>query len=245
MNAHSHQQDWEDLATVDPLWAILSDPSKRFRHWERDEFFETGAQEIAHVIHKARRLCSPRTYERALDFGCGVGRLTRAIRPHFRECFGVDISESMIRKARELNHDCKFLVNVEWNLRMFPDCYFDFVYSSLVLQHQPDRGVIIGHIGELLRVLRKNGLLVFQLPSHIPWRNRLQPRRRLWALLRSVGLRSDLLYNRLKLCPIRMNWIRQDEIVRHITRFGGLVVDIEPIQQEGEPFVSCVYYCTT
>ena len=244
MNTHSHHQDWEQLATIDPLWAILSEPSKRFRHWEQSEFFETGVQEIAHVLAKARTLDLPRNYERALDFGCGVGRLTRAIRPHFQECVGIDISESMIRRAAELNPDCKFLVNVEWNLHLFPADHFDFIYSSLVLQHQPSRKVILAYIAELLRVLRPNGLLVFQLPSYIPWRHRLQLRRRLWVFLRSFGLTSDLLYNRLKLWPIQMNWISESQVIRHVTHVGGRVVDIEAAQEEGKPFVSRIYYCT-
>lgn len=36
----------------------------------------------------------------ALDFGCGVGRLMRALSGYFTHCPGVDISERMVREAR-------------------------------------------------------------------------------------------------------------------------------------------------
>lgn len=37
----------------------------------------------------------------ALDFGCGVGRLTQALAAHFDEVTGVDISPSMIKLAKK------------------------------------------------------------------------------------------------------------------------------------------------
>ena len=41
--------------------------------------------------------------DRALDFGCGVGRLTRALGTRFESALGVDISAGMIEQARRLN----------------------------------------------------------------------------------------------------------------------------------------------
>lgn len=37
----------------------------------------------------------------AVDVGCGVGELTRALSPSFKKVLGIDISECMLQKARE------------------------------------------------------------------------------------------------------------------------------------------------
>ena len=98
-----HRRDWEELAAVDPLWAILAAPERRWGRWPLEEFFATGEEEIAQVLDVASGLGYPTQHERALDFGCGVGRLTRALSGRFREAVGIDISEEMIRLARELS----------------------------------------------------------------------------------------------------------------------------------------------
>ncbi len=40
-------EDWEDMAQMDMLFSILSDPDSRFGKWDRDEFFSTGQTEIS------------------------------------------------------------------------------------------------------------------------------------------------------------------------------------------------------
>ena len=109
------QRNWEGLAQADPLWAICTDPGKRNSQWTREEFFATGRKEIETVLGYAARvgLCIDKTSP-ALDFGCGVGRLTRALADHFPECCGVDISPTMISMAQEFNRDhahCHFQLN--------------------------------------------------------------------------------------------------------------------------------------
>ena len=36
------QRDWNDLAEIDPMWAICSDPGKAHGKWDTEEFFEKG-----------------------------------------------------------------------------------------------------------------------------------------------------------------------------------------------------------
>src|SRR5687768_9687456 len=105
MSLQRHKQEWEEMATVDPLWAIASDPSRRYGRWELDEFLATGEEEISAGLQTAQDLGFPKSWERALDFGCGVGRLTRAMSNRFGGCIGVDISSEMVNRASELNAD--------------------------------------------------------------------------------------------------------------------------------------------
>jgi SAM-dependent methyltransferase len=149
-------------------------------------FFAWGGHEIDAILDEWRPVGLPVEYRSALDFGCGAGRLTQAMARHFSHCEGVDISPAMIKLANELNRHgerCRYTVNSTDSLLALADRSFDFVYSSLVLQHM-DGAFARGYIVELVRVLRPGGLLVFQLPSErdtsseLPWsafRARIEP----------------------------------------------------------------------
>jgi SAM-dependent methyltransferase len=225
-----HKRDWDDLGRVDPLWAILTDSRQRFGKWNVEAFFATGAAEIAHVMEQASGLGMPRQRRAALDFGCGVGRLTRALSQNFDHCVGVDISDAMISKARELHRDnprCRFVVNTSEDLRAFEDNSFDLVYSNIVLQHLPSVRLIEAYVREFIRILSPDGLLVFQLPRYIPWKNRIQPRRRIYRFLRALGIKEEYLLNSLKLTPMRMNFVPEGEVKRMVQDAGGRVLTID------------------
>jgi len=69
----------------------------------RNEFFESGLKEINAVMRYVESLGIDVSRRRALDFGCGVGRLTQAIANYFEEVYGVDIALSMIEQATKCN----------------------------------------------------------------------------------------------------------------------------------------------
>jgi SAM-dependent methyltransferase len=161
------RRNWERLGRRDPYWAVLTDPSKQDGGWDVGEFFASGVAEIDDVLQRAGQLGFTAARGRALDFGCGVGRLTQAMATHFARCDGVDISESMLQAARQQNRwpeRCHYHLNPASDLALFHDASFDFVYSTLVLQHMEPR-YSTGYIREFLRVLAPHGLLVFQVPS--------------------------------------------------------------------------------
>ena len=161
------QEDWNLLGERDPFWAILTDPQKRNGKWELIEFFQTGEEYINKVMQRVDSLGISLKRGIALDFGCGVGRLTQALCRHFDLCYGIDIAPSMIDLAKEYNRygeKCKYYVNDVDNLELFEDNKFDLICSTLVLQHmRPEYSM--NYIKEFLRVLKNGGLVVFQLPS--------------------------------------------------------------------------------
>lgn len=224
------RRDWDEIGRLDALWAILSDPAKRHGRWDVDEFLATGRREIDALLENGRRWRLPERRDRALDFGCGVGRLTRALAAHFGSATGVDISEVMVSRARALHADwpaCAFEILDDGGLTAFPDRSFDCVYSRIVLQHIPDRSATEAHIREFVRLLAGGGLLVFQLPASLPLRRRLQVRPRLYARLRSLRVPESLLYRQLGLHPIRMCSIPEADVVRLLTAAGATLLDIE------------------
>ena len=76
MDLEQLQANWDTFGRGDPLWAVLTDPTKKGNRWEVEEFFRTGEIEAAEVVSDARALGVPRRFGAALDFGCGVGRIT-------------------------------------------------------------------------------------------------------------------------------------------------------------------------
>jgi SAM-dependent methyltransferase len=159
---------WEQLAREDPLWAILAAEDTRGGKWQLDEFFANGATEAGHALEvlpvMGRQSLS---FERALDFGCGVGRMTQAYCDHAQEIVGIDISAPMIEKARAYNRHgtrCKYVLHQRDNLRPFADEHFDLVHSVLVLQHMAPR-YARNYLREFMRVLRPGGVLLLQAAS--------------------------------------------------------------------------------
>ena len=237
-----HARDWEEMAVIDPLWAIMSEPEKRFGNWDINEFLRTGQEEISGLMRSADELALPRERRRAIDFGCGVGRLTRALSGYFPECFGVDISNSMLQKARQITPDCEF--REANDLRSFPAGFADLIYSSLVLQHQPDKAQVYALIQDMVRVLAPGGLLVFQMPLYLALRNRIQLRRRAYRFVRALGLSHTYAYERLKLSPIRMLALPQSTVEDAVRVANGKVVSVKVERKVNEPFSSGIYYCT-
>jgi SAM-dependent methyltransferase len=246
MKVLRQRRDWDDMSDLDPLWAILSHEDKRAGGWAEDEFMALGRTEIARLMERAAALGHPRARRAALDFGCGAGRLTRALAEHFERSVGVDISERMVAHARRLNAGvpgCEFVASSAPDLRRFGDDAFDLVYSRLVLQHVPSPPAIVAYVGELARVLAPGGLLAFQVPTHIPLRHRLQPRPRLYGALRRTGVSRETLYRRLKLHPIRMSFVPAARIEAALAGAGGRVLDRDVHRVTGG-VTSSTYYVT-
>ena len=164
----TNQHYWDTHAAADPLWTVLSFPDKSGGRWALHEFMRTGEREIALLFHRFAELQLTPPYRRALDFGCGVGRLTQALARRHDSVVGADISPVMINLARRLNHypgRAEYLCTAHARLDTLPDASFDCIYSNIVLQHVAPE-IAVGYLEEFFRLLQPQGLLVFQLPSH-------------------------------------------------------------------------------
>lgn len=164
MNLDQLQQNWDKLGQEDAMWAILTDPTKKGGKWTADEFFQSGEEQIAETMKwlgskniKVNPGC-------ALDFGCGVGRLSQALARRFTEVHGVDIAPSMIEQAQKFNRypeKVQYHVNAASDLKLFVDRKFDFIFTFIVLQHIEGK-FVLEYIREFVRVLRPQGVAMFQ-----------------------------------------------------------------------------------
>jgi ubiquinone/menaquinone biosynthesis C-methylase UbiE len=163
------KRNWDSLGREDPMWAILSDPTQHGNKWDTEAFFATGREHVADAVARLEQLEAMPPKGRALDFGCGLGRLTQALAGYFDKVDGVDIAPSMIEGAREHNEfgdRVAYHLNDADNLKLFEDETFDFVFSLIVLQHMENR-YKSGYLEEFLRVTRPGGTVMFTVPSHV------------------------------------------------------------------------------
>jgi ubiquinone/menaquinone biosynthesis C-methylase UbiE len=130
------------------------------------EFFATATEVINRVEWELSRVPPlERAGWRALEIGCGPGRLMRPLSRHFAQIHGVDVSDEMIALAREKLSDIPNAfpqVTDGASLAQFADESFDFVYSYAVFQHIPSRDVVFSYLHEARRVMKTGGLALLQ-----------------------------------------------------------------------------------
>lgn len=166
------QKNWDELGETDAMWAVLTNPNKKDGKWTPEEFFKTGETEIATALSELKSRNIAFNTDCALDFGCGVGRLTQALAGHFREAHGVDIAPSMLKQANCFNQfpdRCYYHLNSENNLRLFATQKFDFIYSFIVFQHIEGR-YVLDYIREFTRLLKPGGIAMFHFIEPPFWR---------------------------------------------------------------------------
>jgi hypothetical protein len=236
--------NWNSLAELDPLWTVLSEPDKKFGKWNPNEFFSTGEKEADRVLKMCESKGLAISFDKMLDFGCAVGRMTRGFSNRFRSCTGVDVSDKMVALAEKYNADrpnCAFVTSSSPRLP-FEDGTFDFVFTTLVLQHLPTQQMILNFIAEFFRVAKVGGAVVFQLPIAVPLRRRVQLRRRVWALLAGIGVSPQWLFRSAGLAPIQINGIARDKIEKFIKAQGGDLRGIERYDPAEGSFHSNYYF---
>lgn len=167
-------RQWERYGALDPYYGVLSEPAfhrSRLDAATRERFFESGRRQVAESLAAIESAVGAGLECRvALDYGCGVGRLTLPLAAHCERVYGVDVSPSMLREAAR-NAQRMGLHNVQWlpatRLDELHGAY-DLVQSFLVFQHIPVRqGERI--FAALVRGLRPGGVGLIQValrPSH-------------------------------------------------------------------------------
>ncbi|MGF6918940.1 class I SAM-dependent methyltransferase [Paraburkholderia sp. 40] len=237
------RQQWEALGSDDPYWAVLSHPEKQHGGWNKDEFFRTGTDEIADALAKASSLEVRLRFDVALDYGCGVGRLSRALSPSFQRVIGIDISDAMLAEARSANtsfDNIQFVRNSGNALPSIGDGEIDFIYCNIVLQHSP-RKTQRSLLGEFSRVLRPGGLLIFQTPAH---QNLMTLKGLLHFLLGNhvLNIGRTLKYGKARV--MEMHTFPKSDVLKTLDEAGASVLKVERFDCAGRSFISYVYFVT-
>lgn len=185
--------DWEEIGRKNPYYGVLTDPrfkSDRLTDEVLADFFRSGEYAVEHEVSRLKGRYPDFEPKSALDFGCGVGRLTRALAARTGDAFGVDISESMLAEARR---------NVPTSAafgRELPDRAFDWIVSLIVFQHiPPERGYPL--LKALLARLAPGGFVTLQFALYRDARHASVPGGRIvmgddFTTVSNVGALRDL-----------------------------------------------------
>lgn len=158
------REDWERRAREDANYYVAFGR----REQEEAEFEATAADVVRNLDRELRRFGGAAEIARlrALEIGCGPGRIMLPMSRRVAEIRGVDISEGMIRRAEERLRgavNARASVNNGADLAEFENDSFDFVYSYAVFQHIPSEEIVWSYLRESRRVLRPGGLLRCQI----------------------------------------------------------------------------------
>lgn len=141
---------WNELGREDPYHSVLTHPEYRNLHHCSDAgsaarleaFYATGEGDVERMLEELDRLeCLPPVMGRALDFGCGVGRLSFPLARHASEVVAFDVSESHLRRLQLRRESLQPQDRPSGTLRagcgtsvagLGP---FDVAISRIVLQH--------------------------------------------------------------------------------------------------------------
>ena len=238
--------NWDAWGRQDAMYAVLTDPAKRHNGWDADSFFATGREEITGVMNYLRGLGVAPARRSALDFGCGVGRLSQALAEHFDTVVGLDIAPSMIEKANTHNRygeRVRYLVNAQNDLARVASASVDFVYCNIVLQHmRPEYAH--AYVREFFRVLGPAGIAVFFLPEAPaavavpPLKARAKEAARRLINAVSYGVRG-----RVTLPGIDMFGTPRATVEAIVRQAGGAVLDVITDTSAGNGWTGFRYCC--
>ncbi len=102
---------------------------------------------------------------KALDFGCGAGRSTRFLRRLGFETIGLDISPSMIARARQMDPGGDYRLVPEDDFRSLPAGGFNLILSAFTFDNIPTRAKKVETFAGLRRLLAPNGRIISVVSS--------------------------------------------------------------------------------
>ncbi len=249
----SSDKTWAYYGATNPYFGVLTDPefmSERLTDDARDRFFDSGRRYVDFILRIVREHLDP-TFQptRAVDFGCGVGRLTIPLAGGCESVVGVDVSAPMLEEAR--SNSRKFglenvtFVQADDQLSALTGT-FDLLNSIIVFQHiPPARGEVI--FRKLIDHLRDGGVGALQFTygfeSSTSWARR--------ALIEAYTLIPALWYvrNILKGRPLRepmmqMNRYNLNRLLRILQEADchSIHVRFTETQSFGHPFYGAILF---
>jgi SAM-dependent methyltransferase len=165
------RRSWTSLGETEPMWSVLTE--ERFKKKELGSslagFYESGERDVCrYIAWIARNGGSYRNLTTCLEFGCGVGRMTRWIAGLVPRVIACDVSAAHLEVAEDYLR-AEGIKNVElihlWPLSQLENLPpIDSFLSIAVLQHNPPP-LIAKFLDNLLHLLKPGGFGYFQVPT--------------------------------------------------------------------------------
>jgi len=169
------RRDWDRRARENARHYVVTGQTQ----WSDEEFFQSGQITLEEeILNDLENVCQGKDPKdmKVLEIGCGAGRVTRAFAGFFGQVYAVDISQEMVRQAKEAVAGCPnarvfqnngkdlSVISGPWWRRFGTTApQIDFAFSFMVFQHIPSRKIIENYVREVHRLLRPGGLFKFQV----------------------------------------------------------------------------------
>ncbi len=165
---HWLDADWEAKAQENPLLAIMTTPGmseaspSEFTPDQLDAFFTRGRKLFDSHLKPLLAGLDPKGL--VVEYGCGAGRIMRAVIDSGHPCAGIDISPTMLEHCRKLLPEASATYLLDETGRCAaPSSQAVIVYSYSVLQHISSLERYITALDEMCRMLKPVGALAIQV----------------------------------------------------------------------------------
>jgi SAM-dependent methyltransferase len=120
------------------------------------ELLDAATAELVGVVERWHPLVG----QAVLDFGCGIGRVARAMAAHGAEVIGLDISPAMVAEAGRRGGAVRYRVGDGRGLDGISDASLDLMLAADSFPYLVAAGLLEAHLAEAARVLRPGGSLI-------------------------------------------------------------------------------------
>jgi SAM-dependent methyltransferase len=159
------KKKWNGLAEENGKYYIVSKEGKSITD---EKFKELGQQNYTELVAQddlVKETLGSFSDKRALEIGCGIGRVTEFFANDFKKVVGLDISDKMVQDAKERLAHIANLEFIATDGEHYPieDQSVDLVFSYIVFQHMPSVKVVKENFKEIRRVLKDSGIAKIQV----------------------------------------------------------------------------------
>lgn len=172
------RRSWDRSAREMPREATATPDA---RDWPT--YWSSGERDVERLLGFATG-CVTFGRRRAVDLGCGLGRLTRPLASRFAEVIGLDIAPEMLQiaTAQASLPNVRFVLIRRMGRLPVPTRSTDFAIAWTVFRHMP-KAWYRDYLRELHRILVPGGCLVFEAqvrdtpmaaepPPYVPYTDR-------------------------------------------------------------------------
>ena len=215
------KNSWNTYGKTEPFWGVLT--SENFKQHninesELSKFYQSGKHTIDRLEKILNQHQSTFKDKLVLDFGCGVGRLTKPCLEICKKIYGLDIGQSYLDIAKKTVPTGEFFLVDNFN--KLPDLPSnpDIIYSLITLQH--NRPMLMKlYVFLLLKLLNKDGMALLHIPYKV----------------------NDYISHQDNHHRMEMHFLEKSDVRKLVNTVGCEILDIVETKYCGENIFDCIY----